>query len=89
MKLKFEKNEAQEIIVSADGENFVSQNYIDLIKQLHAGKKLEVEFEEGLTDAEKQTIIKMVETINSLDTETGGSDFKPINEVEKDDDLPF
>lgn len=85
MKLKFEKNKSEEIIVSADGNSFTSQNYIDMIKQLHEGNKLDIEFGEGVSDSEKESINKMVETINTLDTKTD-SDVQESND-EGDEDL--
>lgn len=97
MKLKFEKNKAEETIVTVDEKTFVSQNYIDMIKQLHAGNDVEVEFGDGVTTEEQNSINEMVRAINSIDTkivqrsgthENGGAIEYQEEEINPDD-IPF
>lgn len=91
MKIKFEKNSKDEVVVTADGHNFASQNYIDMVKEIHAGKKLEVEFGKNVTPEEKNSINEMVKVLNSIDTK---KDIDPVEEMENPEeinieDIPF
>lgn len=67
MKLKFDKNEVEEVIVSADGKSFSSQDYIEMIKQLHSGTVIDVEFGNSITEEEKISVNKMIGEINAVD----------------------
>ena len=97
MKLKFDKNEAKETVVTAGGKSFTSQNYIEMIKQLHAGTKVEVEFGENITEEEQSSINKMVKTINAIDAKVDESDKNNDSDVLTDyaeveinpKDIPF
>jgi len=97
MKLKFEKSEIGETIVTVDGKNFVSQNYIELIKQLYAGTEVEVEFGEDITTEEQNSINEMVKTINTIDTKTEVTKNNEVADVTPDypeeeinpEDIPF
>lgn len=89
MKLKFDKNSKEETIVTVDGSNFVSQNYIDMVKEIHAGTLVEVEFSEKITQEEQDSINTMIKKLN----ETNNQDNESIQEYIDDDinpeDIPF
>jgi len=84
MKLKFEKNKIEEITVTIDGNNFVSQNYIEMIKQLYLGTKMQFEFGEDITQEEQNSVIKMVGMINNIDTKNSKN---TTEEVRNEDDI--
>lgn len=90
MKLKFDKNPKGETIVTADGCNFVSQNYIDMIKKIYAGIPIKVEFGEKITKDEQDSInimIKALNEIGTLDDDTT-QEYETIDDINPDD-IPF
>lgn len=92
MKLKFQKNIEGEVIVTESGKSFVSQNYIEMIKQLHAGAKLMVEFGDGITAEEQDSINDMVKSVNSINTKSDAIETTETNIYEEEidpNDIPF
>ncbi len=71
MKLEFKKNESEEVIVETDGEVFVSQSYIKMIKNLHKGTKVKVAFDDKFTPEEKDSVNAMIKKINNIEIEKG------------------
>lgn len=82
MKLKFDKNEAGEILMTADGDSFASQDYIEMIKHLHVGTKVEVEFGENITEEEQNSINGMVKAINAIDVRAAENEQSDIEETD-------
>ena len=66
MKLVFSKNEKQEIVVQSKvGDETFDFSYVNMIKSLIDSRALEAtEIDENFSDAEKESILKMVNHIN-------------------------
>ena len=66
MKLKFEKNENEEIFVKINGEDFFTKDYIEMIKEVKKEKKIEAEFGENITEEEQKSVESMLKDINDI-----------------------
>lgn len=90
MKLKFDKNLKEETIVTVDGSNFVSQNYIDMVKEIHAGTPIEVEFSEKITQEEQNSVNAMIKKLNEINKQNIDTDqgFEPVDDINSED-IPF
>lgn len=75
MKLTFIKNSAGEIVVKVKGENFVTRDYIEMVKQVKANKPIEAEFDKEITKEEKDSVNLMLGEINKIG-EAGKADDK-------------
>ncbi len=90
MKLKFDKNIKEETIVTVGGNNFVSQNYIEMIKEVHAGNLIEVEFSEKIEQDEINSINAMVKKLNGIKNENNNSSQEDelVDDIDIND-IPF
>ena len=89
MKLKFIKNEDGVISVKIGKEDFSTGDYIEMIKEIKNEKKIEVEFEENISEDEQDSVKLMIKDINNI----GKADFNEKEEVVEDkiklEDIPF
>lgn len=88
MKLKFDKNTKEETIVTVGDNNFVSQNYIEMIKDIHAGNLIEVEFGEKIDQDEINSINAMVKKLNEINSQDTGQEHETID-TNNLEDIPF
>lgn len=90
MKLKFEKNENGEISARVAGKDFSPKDYIEMVKEIKNNEEIEVEFGEGLTEEEMDSVNSMIEDINNITTINSEEieDSREGNKVELDD-VPF
>ncbi|MBW3020883.1 hypothetical protein KY334_06310 [Candidatus Woesearchaeota archaeon] len=70
MKLNFKKEENGEINIAVEGTEFSTADYIEIIKNLKDGNRIEVDFEGDVSEEEKDSINSMIEEINKI-TEEG------------------
>lgn len=66
MKLKFEKSEEGEISVKIEDRNFVTKDYIQMIKDIKSDEKMEAEFSEEITQEEQNSVNSMLDEINKI-----------------------
>lgn len=70
MKLNFKKEENGAINIAVGGTEFSTTDYIEIIKNLKDGDRIEVDFEGDVSEEEKDSINSMIEEINKI-TEEG------------------
>ena len=70
MNIQFTKDAEGGVVASADGHTFSSSDYIEIVKLLHSGEKISGEFSAEITDEEKDSLSKMITSINIVDSKT-------------------
>lgn len=94
MKLKFEKSENGVISVKIGDNDFVTKDYIKMIKDIKNGEKIEAEFGDNISKEERDSVSSMFKDINSI-KETSADENKEAAAIEypegdiNPDDLPF
>lgn len=85
MILSFEKSDKDETIVRVDGKEFSSKDYITMVKEIKERRDIEVTFDEGIPEEDRESVIQMIQKINSV----GRVEPEPVQEESLEDDLPF
>lgn len=94
MKLIFKKNEAGDVAVTMFKGTIDAQfSYIEMIKALIAGERIETDFDESISDEEKTQINEVLQEIENTAKEKEEADVsepEPAEEVGFDtEELPF
>jgi len=66
MNLIFNKDKDGKILVTIDGKDFTTKDYISMIKEIKEGKDIKVSFDGDVSSEEKENINSMISDINNI-----------------------
>jgi len=66
MNLIFNKDKDGKILVTIDGKDFTTKDYINMIKEIKEGKDIKVSFDGDVSSEEKENINSMISDINNI-----------------------
>lgn len=87
MKLVFTKNEEGEISVEVNDSLFETKDYVEMIKGIKKGDKVEVSYDEVFTSEETEKIDSMIDKINDISSDDD-EDINSDSESGEDSNLP-
>jgi len=89
MKLKFQKNEKNEIFVKIGEKDFSTDDYIKMIKDVRNHKKIEADFEGSISGDEQDSVLSMLNEINNIgENDDYEGDEKDTEEISVEN-IPF
>lgn len=95
MNIQFSRNADGAVVANVNGHTFSSSDYIEIVKLLHSGEKITAEFSTEITTEEKDSLNKMIDSINGIGlkvdkplAETSVATTYPEEEINPED-IPF
>jgi hypothetical protein len=95
MNIQFLRNTEGAVVANVNGHTFSSSDYIEIVKLLHSGEKVTAEFSAAITTEEKESLNKMIDSINGVVlmadqplAETSVATTYPEEEINPED-IPF
>ncbi len=83
MKLKFTKNKNEEILLTMNGKEFDTNDYLEIVKNIKDDKKIELEdFDETISPEEQESIKEMIKEINLIGNNDDNTEDEESNAVE-------
>lgn len=85
MKLQFIKDKGGNVLLTMNGEDFTTDNYLKIIKGMREGEILKLEkFDKSISEEEQESIKRMIDEINSIRVKDKFSDGE--NDTMQDND---